>query len=385
MSHPEKSEIDVEALSIFRCLASPIGQTGHATARQELFNRFTAFNSPLISQPQPQRPSATRTNLCSPNPGLSANPLHQFTDEDFPQLFGQEFRFTPDSVDPRRLFALSPSPALPLASGKFENFPPFSPVVPENPSSSIRVESRVLFNPLKNLEFLNTNGIVVQEQLTLMTTDRSIEVLSFTLRHFNSFYKSKQNNRPTALFPRHPPAISDKKLAAAHRFIKKRPPHSPSKPLRTNTNLERRRRKSIHCNCRNTKCVKLYCECFRNDLFCGQQCKCSGCGNNHRDFDDRVRSGKGQLSRKGSCAVPEEKAGDPNPQAPTASAFNGCNCKKSKCQKKYCDCFSNGLACSEKCKCLGCVNCTELYTSNATNKAFSRDHHAFVGSVGQRD
>ena len=34
----------------------------------------------------------------------------------------------------------------------------------------------------------------------------------------------------------------------------------------------------------------------------------------------------------------------------------GCNCKKSRCQKKYCECFSNGVGCNEECKCHGCLN-----------------------------
>jgi hypothetical protein len=34
----------------------------------------------------------------------------------------------------------------------------------------------------------------------------------------------------------------------------------------------------------------------------------------------------------------------------------GCNCKKSKCQKKYCECYSSGIGCGEHCNCENCLN-----------------------------
>ena len=38
--------------------------------------------------------------------------------------------------------------------------------------------------------------------------------------------------------------------------------------------LTKRNKRKVACNCKNSSCVKLYCECFSSNGFCGKNCKC---------------------------------------------------------------------------------------------------------------
>nr|ABD83288.1 Fgenesh protein 45 [Beta vulgaris] len=121
------------------------------------------------------------------------------------------------------------------------------------------------------------------------------------------------------------------------------------------------------CNCKKTKCLKLYCDCFAAGFYCGESCACQGCFN-RPEYEDTVLETRQQIESRNPLAfAPKvmqtvtaspttgkvvEKLSTPS----SARHKRGCNCKKSMCLKKYCECYQANVGCSEGCRCEGCKN-----------------------------
>lgn len=105
------------------------------------------------------------------------------------------------------------------------------------------------------------------------------------------------------------------------------------------------------CNCKKSKCLKLYCECFQRRIYCNDDCKCMECLNTGRTEDLRQVAIQSTIERNPQAFESkfERRAGKRSHNA-------GCNCKKSACLKKYCECFQAGVACGTNCKCSNCKN-----------------------------
>ncbi|KAL6285833.1 hypothetical protein ACE6H2_010223 [Prunus campanulata] len=137
---------------------------------------------------------------------------------------------------------------------------------------------------------------------------------------------------------------------------------------------KRKRRKDAYmsegckrCNCRRSKCLKLYCECFAAGVYCVDSCACVNCYNKP-EFEDTVLDIRQQIEARNPLAfAPKvvDNAIDSSPNfteeqdltTPSSARHKrGCNCKKSKCLKRYCECFQAKVGCSSACRCEGCKN-----------------------------
>lgn len=109
------------------------------------------------------------------------------------------------------------------------------------------------------------------------------------------------------------------------------------------------------CNCRKSKCLKLYCECFAASKMCTPSvCKCQECRNNPDYGDERLRAIE-ETQRKNARAF-EPKIAKEASQADDAAHRRGCRCKKSNCLKRYCECFNGNVKCTQVCRCVNCKN-----------------------------
>ena len=109
------------------------------------------------------------------------------------------------------------------------------------------------------------------------------------------------------------------------------------------------------CRCVKSHCLKLYCECFANGIFCSA-CSCTSClntqGNAALVADTRAR-----IEARNPAAFQPRVIVAAQDGLVTPAHKTGCRCKKSACQKRYCECFEASVLCGPHCKCEGCRNC----------------------------
>ncbi|KAJ1470761.1 hypothetical protein T484DRAFT_1584320, partial [Baffinella frigidus] len=113
------------------------------------------------------------------------------------------------------------------------------------------------------------------------------------------------------------------------------------------------------CRCGRTKCLKQYCQCFRNDTRCGPDCVCTDCRNDGVHEEERIDAIRHiRMNNPGAFKGTALELEDQEVRTPRGSlrTVRGCRCKRSRCHKKYCECFGAGLRCTTNCVCSDCAN-----------------------------
>ena len=121
----------------------------------------------------------------------------------------------------------------------------------------------------------------------------------------------------------------------------------------------------VACNCLRSRCLKLYCTCFQQQKTCKEGvCSCVGCLNTEEDSGGHRKFAIKSTLQKRSDAF----------EIRAKPVGLGCACKNNRCIRKYCECFRNALACSDKCSCNLCEN-KSVTDKHSTETATSSIEH----------
>ena len=120
---------------------------------------------------------------------------------------------------------------------------------------------------------------------------------------------------------------------------------APTSNINSTSNISYNERPVSHCTCKNSNCLKFYCECFANGRLC-DNCNCMNCKNTPEN-KNLIKEKYNLIIMRNPKAIQKITA--------TKRSWT-CKCKNSNCSKKYCDCFQNRRYCTSKCRCVNCFN-----------------------------
>ena len=206
-------------------------------------------------------------------------------------------------------------------------------------NSNINQLNQLNFQITTNNSYKNENILLDQKRnrININTDDSDIEMKSTPHSTFNKY------NNKIKYFP-DLNQKSEKKMSI-----------DLNDNLINNNNNENNKIKIIGCNCKNSGCLKRYCECFTRMKYCDLNCQCKNCFNTLEHEKERVEAIQNYMMKS---PISFKKL---NLDVSNLTCF----CKKSNCLKKYCECFQMGMKCNSNCKCIDCKN-----KNNAEKKLF---------------
>ena len=208
-----------------------------------------------------------------------------------------------------------------------------------------------------------------RSQKTENITKSSTPSQSLLVNYEKAFGKNIPKAKPLSREMGQVPQLSSPKLARPATVARKQSQDQknpdPPKPAQNSNNPGRKSSREmtaeandgLKCTCKKSKCLKLYCECFASQRVCSGHCNCLDCFNKEEYKDLRSYFLQDTLEKNPNAFKSKFKKIDADN---LTLHTRGCNCKKTGCQKRYCECFSANTKCTVLCKCSECLNfCTE--------------------------
>lgn len=144
------------------------------------------------------------------------------------------------------------------------------------------------------------------------------------------------------------------------------------------------------CSCPKSKCIALYCDCFKAGRRCDPDtCACFDCKNTVSESGPngaRSHAIRTILARNPRAFI---TAGLSNNHQKLPPGEYACNCVRSRCLKLYCKCFQNGKTCNPNvCVCVKCLNTTDDESGErqaAVQQTLEKRPDAFQGRPKDKD
>ena len=125
----------------------------------------------------------------------------------------------------------------------------------------------------------------------------------FKLNNINSF--SGQAKRQASGASKNERTPSDFNEDSGSSLSKRRLINDDDEEREEEGTARRQKKKKVCCNCKKSRCLKLYCDCFGRGQPCSKECHCNNCLNTEAHFAERQEAMVSILDRNPSAFKPK--------------------------------------------------------------------------------